>query len=259
MNVIYRLQRGLLIFISGFTLASCSLAGDAAKEGALSLVSFDGADTFTLRGTLPANFKIKAEAYYGSTDGACSARGDGNTYKSTQDKAPHSYEFKIPVNYHKGLCTLTLARVALYTTGRYGEKDWQQTYDNGGLRVVDKLPAKAPDFNAQGELVKEAQCTWLFQMSKIFGELSKLLNCTGDGAYVVTETLPGKILTININENSEEEPATGDTWIKFPQGWRPCAEKKTESGTWSWCETPPEFRTFKMGDKTCTYYPNCTE
>ncbi|WP_339516191.1 hypothetical protein [Pseudomonas sp. RL_15y_Pfl2_60] len=258
MNVIYRLQRGLLIFISGLTLASCSLASDAAKEGALSLVSFDGADTFTLRGTLPANFKIKAEAYYGSTDGTCSARGDGNTYKSTQDNTPHSYEFKIPVSYHKGLCTLTLARVALYTTGRYGEKDWQQTYDNGGLRVVDKLPAKAPDFNTQGELVKEAQCTWWFQMTKAKsrqGEISKLLDCKGDGAYVVTENLPGKVLTININENPEEEPAQDDTWVKFPAGWKPCLPKKG----WPNCQTPPVFQKFKMDDRVCTVYPSCTE
>ncbi|ARU87399.1 hypothetical protein [Pseudomonas sp. M30-35] len=262
MNVIYRLQRGLLIFISGFTLASCGFAGDAAKEGALSLVSFGGADTFTLRGTLPANFKIKAQAYYGSEDGACSARGDANSYESTQDKTPHNYKFKIPVSYHKGLCTLTLARVALYTTGRYGEKGWQEIYDNGELRVVDKLPAKAPDFNAQGELVKVAQCRWLFQLTKAksrLGQIDKQLDCKSLGAYVVTENLPGKVLTININESPEEVPAIGDTWIKFPQGWRPCSEKKTESGTWSWCETPPEFRTFKMGDKTCTYYPNCTE
>ncbi|WP_339516193.1 hypothetical protein [Pseudomonas sp. RL_15y_Pfl2_60] len=258
MNVIYHLQRGLLIFISGLTLASCSLAGDAVKEGALSLVSFDGADTFTLRGTLPANFKIKAEAYYGSTDGACSARGDGNTYKSTQDNTPHSYEFKIPVSYHKGLCTLTLARVALYTTGRYGEKDWQETYDNGGIRLVDPLPANAPGFSEQGELLVNSQCTWNFQISKLYLELGKLLNCKNLGAYVVGETLPEKVLTLNINENSEEEPYMNGYWLKTQSGWKPC------TGRWGTdyeelCTSPPKFRTFRMNDQECSVYPNCTE
>lgn len=242
-------------------LASCSFAGDAASEGALPLVSFGGADTFTLRGELPANFKIKAQAYYGSSDPSCSARGDVSTYKSTQDKVPHSYSFKIPVSYHQGLCTLTLARVALYTTGRYGEKDWQETYDNGELRVVDVLPAKAPDFNEQGELVKNAQCTWLFQMSQAIsrvGEIGKLLDCKGDGAYVVEKNLPEKIVVLNIIEASDENPYRSGYWVKTNTGWKPC------TGRWGtkyeeFCTTPPQFRTFKMNDRMCTVYPNCTE
>ncbi|ARU90629.1 hypothetical protein B9K09_05150 [Pseudomonas sp. M30-35] len=242
-------------------MASCGFAGDAAKEGALSLASFDGADTFILRGTLPANFKIKAQAYYGSEDGACSARGDANSYESSQDKTPHNYKFKIPVSYHKGLCTLKLARVALYATGRYGEKDWQQTYDNGGLRLVDPLPANAPDFSEQGELLVNSQCTWNFKMSQAIsrsGEISKLLNCKNLGAYVVGDTLPEKVLTLNINENSEEEPYMNGYWLKTQSGWKPC------TGRWGTdyeelCTSPPEFRTFRMNDQECSVYPNCKE
>src|SRR5690606_36523972 len=35
--------------------------------------------------------------------------------------------------------------------GRYGDKDWQQTYDNGGLVIVDKLPDGAPAFGERSE------------------------------------------------------------------------------------------------------------
>ncbi|MFL1553652.1 hypothetical protein ACI77I_32110, partial [Pseudomonas sp. D47] len=81
------------------------------------------------------------------------------------------------------------------------------------------------------------------------------LICKGAGAYVQRDQLPGKTINLDIGVNPEERPYYRDTWIKFPEGWKPCIPKEG----WISCQTPPTFKTFQMNDQTCTVYPNCKE
>jgi len=226
----------------GISLSACSALG-----------SFGG-ETFTLEGELPANFSLKAQAQY-SVANECNGRWQAKTFQSNFDSAPHQYRFKIPVNYRDGLCEMQLSKVALFIYGRYGEKDWQQTYDNGGLVIVDKLPEGAPAFGEDRILAKTAVCSWWFQESKLYLEISKLLNCRGAGAYLVRDELPGGRVMLSFQVDAEEEPSHDNTWVKFQAGWKPCLPKPG----WSSCQNPPVFKTFKMNGRECTVYPNCTE
>ncbi|WXL25705.1 hypothetical protein WG219_20805 [Ectopseudomonas mendocina] len=216
------------------------------------------AKTFTFKGELPADFSIKAQAHYSVANKCVNGRSKAKSFTTEFQRTAQQYNFDIPVTYRDGLCEMKLARVGLFINGRYGEKDWQQTYDNGELRIVNELPEGAPDFQADNTLIKQAKCTWWFQLSKARAhrdEISKLLNCKGAGAYLVVDTLPGKAVQLDFHVIPEEEPSHDDTWVKFPEGWKPCLPKPG----WPNCQKPPVFKTFKMNGQECTVYPNCTE
>jgi hypothetical protein len=236
------IQRLLWLGLFGLPLSACSSLGTL------------GGESFTLAGELPAKFFIKGQAYYYVANG-CDGRADVKTFKNSYQDQAQQYNFTIPVSYRDGLCEMGLARVDLFIHGRYGDKDWQQTYADGGLLIVDKLPEGAPGFQADGSLTKQAVCTWWFQVSKVYLELSKLLNCKGAGAYLVRDELPGKTVRLEFRVNPEEEPSHDDTWVQFPGGWKPCLPKPG----WPNCQKPPVFKTFKMNGRECTVYPNCTE
>ncbi len=165
-------------------LVACLLAGC----GSFALLA---GESFTLEGQLPANFAIRAQAHYGVAN-SCDGRSQTRSFERDFEDTPHAYRFRIPVSYRDGLCEMQLARVGLFIHGRYGDKDWQRTYDNGGLVLVDTLPEGAPGFDASGTLSKTAECTWLFQLSRARsreGEISKLLNCKNAGAYLASNDL----------------------------------------------------------------------
>jgi len=239
------LQRLLCIGLLSLPLSACSSLGAM------------GGESFTLEGELPANFSLKAQAHYGVANG-CDGRSQAKSFESGFQKDTQQYSFDIPVSYRAGLCEMRLARIGLFIHGRHGDKAWQQTYDNGSLVLVDQLPDGAPGFQADGTLTKQAECTWWFQVSHAIsrvGEIEKLLNCKGAGAHLVRDELPRKIVRLDFQVNPEEEPSHDDTWIKFPEGWKPCLPKEG----WQSCQKPPVFKTFKMNGRECTVYPNCTE
>ena len=216
------------------------------------------AERFTFEGELPADFALRAQAHYYVTESNCpglvSRSQLTKSFETEFQSKPQNYRFAIPVGYRVGICQAKLARVGLYIKGRYGDERWQQTYDNGELRVVDELPEGAATFKPGGRLNKQAVCGWLFQISALRYDISKLLNCKGAGAYLLRQELPGKTLR-DFAVDPEEQPARDDTWIKFPEGWKPCLPKTG----WQRCQTPPVFKTFEMNGRECTVYPNCTE
>lgn len=216
-------------------------------------------DSFTLEGQLPPDFALNAQAHYGVAN-ACNGRAQTRSFESDFENDAHEYRFRIPVNYRDGLCEMHLARVGLFIHGRYGEKDWQRTYDNGELVLVDALPEGAPRFDANGTLSKTAECTWLFQLSKAYarkGEVSRLLSC-GAGAHLAFGELKSKTIIFNIRMNTQDKPYMRGYWLETQHGWKPC------TGRWGTdyeerCTEPPQFRTFKINGRECSVYPNCTE
>lgn len=242
------LHRLLCIGLLSLPLSACSSLGSVAGE------------SFTLEGELPANFSLKAQAHYGVAND-CDGRRQAKSFESGFQNDTQQYRFTIPVSYREGLCEMRLARVGLFIHGRYGDKDWQQTYDNGGLVIVDKLPEGAPDFQANGTLTKQAECSWLFKLSTAksrFGQIDKLLTCKNAGAHLVHADLSNKVVSLNFRESADERPYMSGFWLKTTTGWKPC------TGRWGTeleelCTEPPQFKTFEMNGRACTVYPNCTE
>lgn len=229
----------------------------ALTLNACSAVGSLGAESFTLEGELPADFSLKTQAHYGAA-GTCNGRSQTKTFKTDFDSEPHGYRFRIPVSYRDGICDMQLTRVGLFINARYGDKDWQQTYDNGGLAIVDQLPASAPAFQSDGTLSKTAECSWLFQISKLELELSKQLSCKSAGLYLSRNQLSNKTVKLAFKLNGEDRPYLNGYWLNTGTGWKPC------TGRWGTrfeelCTDPPQYRTFQMNGRKCTVYPNCTE
>ncbi|GGJ00281.1 hypothetical protein [Halopseudomonas pertucinogena] len=284
--LVLRKGKPLILSLSMAFLGGCTLTGSLAKEAVLSLTEREGRERFTLTGELPAHFSIRATAYFSPDNPErCQVYSIGQGEEVTRELItqyttpyhdhPADFSMDIPLTCHIGLCNGTLRRVALQFIGRYGQQRWQDDAAHGGLAIVDSRPEQAPPFNSDGSLTVRGYCTWLFQISKLQLELSKLLSCSEPdehwqldpdfakrrsvGAVLGRDELAGKTVRLDLRVNPEEEPAMDETWIKFPQGWKPCAEEETPEGTWVWCRNPPTFRTFSMGGKECTVYPNCKE
>ncbi|MFL1553541.1 hypothetical protein ACI77I_31470, partial [Pseudomonas sp. D47] len=167
------------------SLSACDWVGSFVKESALSLTKRSGSESFTIKGKLPANFAIEVQANYMPLEAKnCQRYSIGMGHETTRThmesfeaaflNTPQNYKFKVPLTYSIGLCEMELGSVNFLIDGRYGALDWQQHGGYGGLRIVEALPEGAPAFKADGTLDIQGQCTWLFQVSKIYLQLSKL-------------------------------------------------------------------------------------
>ncbi|MBH3428112.1 hypothetical protein [Pseudomonas alkylphenolica] len=252
-------------------VSGCSWIAMAGKESALSATGRNGGDNFTFAGKIPAHFGLDVNPFYYPIDpqrstcqrqnvrGEWNARSYGTTHAVPIQDTAHSFAVALPLTYTVGLCTLRLTKIDLVIHAAHGDQAWQRTSAPGHFRVTEALPEGVPGFNDQSTLSFTAECRWLFKQSEArsrFGELEKLLQCSATGTSLQYDQLPGKTVTLAIEVNPEEEPSHDETWIKFPNGWKPCAQ---ESSGWRWCRNPPTFQTFQMNGQTCTVYPGCTE
>ena len=72
--------------------------------------------------------------------------------------------------------------------------------------------------------------------------------------------LAGQTIKVVFSIATEETPYMGDTWVKFPEGWKRCMGKSLED-PYAFCRgNTTDFKPFKMPDgRDCTVYPTCTE
>ena len=82
----------------------------------------------------------------------------------------------------------------------------------------------------------------------------------GPVAGYTLDQLLGKTVKMKINLAAEERPYMGDTWVRFPNGWRRCMGKGFED-QYAFCRgNDKDFSHFIMPNgKQCTIYPGCTE
>lgn len=242
------------------TLGGCSAS--SKKPGSY------GRDSFTFEAELPKDFGITVKPHYHPIDPSkCQAmsfatgknftRTHGRTFTGKMTDRPYTYSLNIPLTYQREQCPMELTNIVLEINGRFGTKDWQSSYGRGGLEIVDNLPANSGVFK-NGKLDITGHCRWTFHQSKARshqGEVVKLLHCTNAGSYLKKSKIAQKKVKLSISINTEDTPSFRETWIKHPEGWKPCSA----DGNRSWCKPHPTFQTFKMNGKTCTVYPNCTE
>ena len=79
------------------------------------------------------------------------------------------------------------------------------------------------------------------------------------GAYTLDQ-LPGKTVILKIKLADEERPGWGDTWVKFPNGWKRCMGEGLEDQRGYCHGNYTDFSSFLMPDgRSCSIYPGCTE
>lgn len=141
---------------------------------------------------------------------------------------------------------MKLGGIGLLIRGRYGDQRWQHHRSTGGIGIAATRPMGAPEFDPDGTQTLRGLCTWLFQLSKARarqGLISKVLSCSETdesweldpdfvkrrsiGTVLGRDELSGKKLVLELRVNQEERPAMRETWIRFPEGWKPCAEEDT--------------------------------
>ncbi len=249
------------------SISACSFMTSSAKEAALSVTGRSGSETFNLTGELPPDFGVEATAWYTPIKPSASCETDNfyssekrtryhaEAYEKAFEGHAHAFSFKVPLTYSVGLCDMAITSIDMRIEGRYGDRDWQQTYDDGGLRFVDALPVDSPYFNEAGVLKIVGKCEWLFRDMPARNELTKLLNCRGAGAYLQADKIANKTVIFKIKVSSMEKPLVRNRWIKGDSGWKPCLGTH-KSGR---CQIPPKFKTFQMNGETCTVYPSCKE
>ena len=96
--------------------------------------------------------------------------------------------------------------------------------------------------------------------------MCRALNTNGDiekrmiGGRLHRDQLADSTVKLVLSVAKEEEPAVGDNWVKFPQGWKRCMGEDLDDRDAFCFGNTTDFKNFKMPDgRDCTIYPNCTE
>ncbi|KTC19197.1 hypothetical protein AO391_12190 [Pseudomonas marginalis ICMP 9505] len=225
--------------------------------------------SFTFQAELPEHFNISAVTYYESASNeACSSH---KIINGGQPEGTRLAELTLPLTDGAKGCSMVLKRVALHIEGKWGRRDQDMDMDFAGLSIRDAPSQNVRTFPNTGPLVFQGQCQWLFRTMGSRRYIVKILQCRAlDANGVVQKSLPGaalqrdqlagKTVKMVLTVAKEELPAVGDSWIKFPSGWKRCIGKGPDD-FYGFCRgNTKDFIPFKMPDgSNCTVYPNCTE
>lgn len=251
---------------SGRLLWLFAAVGAMAASGC----SVRSADSFTLVTELPPGFSIKGEASYVPRTGeVCTvAPRKGRNYPGLKffeqelSNDAQTARFEVPLTSKEGGCPLVLRSFGYEIDGKYGAARLNVGRDYTGIFFEDG-GNNTPPTTLPKSLHKE--CQWLFRTAGPKNYISKILSCKAIADPTVPESLKrdqlsGKTLTVMFSLAQEELPYMGDTWIKFPEGWKRCLGKSIED-PYGFCSgNSTDFKPFKMPDgRDCTVYPNCTE
>ena len=265
-----------LCFASGpFARALAIIALALAAGGCV----FSPAERFTLQAEVPADFRVKADAYYEPASGeTCEApprqRGkvapNRKFFTSEFQSIPRTAEFQIPLTTRAGGCPLVLSSLRLNLRGKWGPARLDGSNDFASLSFYDELADDRPGFPASGTQAFQGQCQWLFRTVGPERAIIKILHCRAvdadgqmvkrmAGGVLQRDQLPGRTVRMVFGMAEQEQPYYRGWWLETPNGWKPC------TGRWGtnneeWCMEPAQFTDFKLPDgRTCTVYPNCTE
>ena len=232
-------------------------------------------ESFIFTADLPPNFSYYAVAKYAPAKGeTCTVSLDDNPYLGFNREWRTAYkpESEIPIYRTVKGCRLAIYKIDLEINATYGKTRGDFGGDTTAVIIREQLEAQYKGvFNTVGGSFINGQCQWLFRTQGPKRRLSKGLDCKKIddqgwvtkgrpvGAYTLDQ-LPGKTVTLKIKLADEERPGWGDTWVKFPNGWKRCMGKSFEDQR-AYCRgNYKDFSSFLMPDgSSCTIYPGCTE
>ena len=232
-------------------------------------------DSFTLITELPPGFSIKGEASYVPRTGeSCTVPPrKGRNYPGLKffeqklNNDAQTAHFEVPLTSNEGGCPLVLDTFGYQVDAKYGAArlDLGRAFTGVSFRdgTVDG-PIPPP------VLVLQKQCEWLFRTDGPDRYIVKILKCKSVATPelasdpVAKGPMPraqfaGKTIKVVFDISSEERPAVGDNWVKFPAGWKRCMGESLED-PYAFCgDNKTNFKPFKMPDgRDCTVYPACT-
>ena len=233
-------------------------------------------DTFTFTADLPSDFAYEAIAEYVPDKGETCTVPDGRNTAVGYNlmKWRDQYEPVSEIAIHRTVkgCPLVIRRISLEIKSAYGKARRDSSGDSAAVVFSEALEERYKGtFNDAGESTFYGECQWLFRTSGKPRILRKILDCKEtdkQGAHrpgrpfaaYTLDQLPGKTIKLAVRLAEEERPSIGDTWVKFPNGWKRCLGKNFEDQDAYCFGNKTDFSTFKMVDgRVCTLYPGCTE
>ena len=232
-------------------------------------------ESFIFTADLPPNFAYYAVAKYAPAKGeTCTVNLDDNPYLGFNREWRTAYkpESEIPIYRTVKGCRLAIYKIDLEINATYGKTRGDFSTETTAVIIREKLDEQYKGaFDNAGESAINGQCQWLFRTQGPKRRLSKGLDCKKIdaqglvpkgrpvGAYTLDQ-LPGKTVRLKINLANEERPSIGNTWLRFPNGWKRCMGTGMED-QYAFCrKNQKDFSTFLMpGGKQCSIYPDCTE
>ena len=255
------------VIVKTLLLGACALSTTGCFTGE--------SDSFIFTADLPANFAYYAVAKYAPAKGeTCTVTLDDNPYLGFNREWRTAYkpESEIPIYRTVKGCRLAIYKIDLEINAIYGADYGDFSGDTTAVIIREELKTQYKGtFDTNGESAIKGRCQWLFRTVGPKRYIRKLLDCkkVDDkglvtkgrpvGAYTLDQ-LPGKTVRLKIKLADEERPSIGNTWVKFPNGWKRCMGTGMED-QYAFCRTnKKDFSTFLMPDGTqCFIYPNCTE
>ena len=255
------------VIVKTLLLGACALSTTGCFTGE--------SDSFIFTADLPANFAYYAVAKYAPAKGeTCTVTLDDNPYLGFNREWRTAYkpESEIPIYRTVKGCRLAIYKIDLEINAIYGADYGDFSGDTTAVIIREELKTQYKGtFDTNGESAIKGQCQWLFRTVGPKRYIRKLLDCkkVDDkglvtkgrpvGAYTLDQ-LPGKTVRLKIKLANEERPSIGNTWLKFPNGWKRCMGTGMED-QYAFCRTnKKDFSTFLMPDgKQCSIYPGCTE
>ena len=255
------LVRAAAIGLGAFGATGCSVAQQ---------------DSFTLITELPPGFSIKGEASYVPRTGeSCTVPPRKSRsypglkfFEQKLSNDAQTAQFEVPLTSIEGGCPLVLDTFAYEVDAKYGAD-----FRNVGRAhtSVSFRDGSAESPSPPPVLVLQKQCQWFFRTAGPDRYIVKILKCKSVATPELTRDsvakgpmpraqFAGKTIKVELKILSEERPAVGDNWVKFPDGWRRCMGESLE-GPYAFCNgNTTDFKPFKMPDgRDCSVYPNCTE
>lgn len=233
-------------------------------------------DSFTLITELPPGFSIKGEASYVPRTGeSCTVPPrSGKNYPGKKffeqelNNEAQTAHFEVPLTSKEGDCPLVLKSFGYEVDAKYGAARLNLGRDYTGISFQD---GSTGTLTPPSPATLQKQCEWLFRTVGTNRYIAKILKCksvatpeqasgtVAEGPLQRTQ-LEGKTLKVLFSLVKEERPYMGDTWVKFPEGWKRCMGKSLDD-PYAFCRgNTTDFKPFKMPDgRDCTVYPNCTE
>lgn len=168
-------------------------------------------------------------------------------------------------------CPLVLRSVEFDFYAKWGKRDTDVGGDIGGIFIRDPSGGGMPGVPEAGVQELRAQCQWLFRTAGLNHAIRKILKCNSlddqgkpqrlsAGGTAQRDQLVNKKLRMLIAVTNEERPYMGNTWVRFPLGWKRCLGKGLND-QYGFCQKEmPAYRSFRMPDgRDCNVYPTCTE
>jgi len=226
---------------------------------------------------LPPSFSLHGTASYepaiGETCTLPSRKGRNVPGKKFFDQElqeqAQTASFKVPLTDKANGCPLVLKSFEFMLEGQYGPRAVDIGRAYARLSFRNQISTSTPPTITSPLPVFKGQCQWFFRTIGSNRYIVKLLKCrsvddygkvenSSVGGALQRDQVSGKTVKLDFELSKEEQPAVGDNWVRFPNGWKRCMGESLED-QYAFCRgNTTDFKPFKMPDgRDCTVYPSC--